>query len=356
MTLSLLRLQNVRCLATVELALHEGVNLFVGANGAGKTSLLEAVYLLGRGRSFRTRLTEQLIRHGSAELWVAGQLATDPLSRLEHRCDIRCRRAGGVQARIDGEAVPSLAALAEVFPVQVIDPGIHRLLEEGPGRRRRWLDWIVFHVEPGFVGNWRDYGRALHQRMAALACGEDPGPWEAEMARQGDVIDAARCRVMNALLPLWPGVLKALQAIPATIGYERGWAQTEPLAAALARHRERDRSLKRARYGPHRFDVRIQLEGRAAREIVSRGQQKLLGAGLTLLAVHYVTQATGRRPTLLLDDPAAELDRSHAEALLQAIEGLGGQRLVTALSVQALPGVAADAVFHVERGGVEKTV
>jgi DNA replication and repair protein RecF len=369
-SLAELRLADLRCLRAAELSLHPRFNLITGANGEGKTSLLEAVYLLGRGRSFRTRYTEQLIRQSAPRLWVAGRVVSS-IDRMEaaaaadpgweavdaaedqrgRRVDLQCHREDGVEARIDGQRLGSLVELSELFPVQAIDPGIHRLLEEGPARRRHWLDWAVFHVEPGFVGLWQDYTRALRQRNAALQSGADPAPWEAELSRLGEGLTAARARLIEGLQATWSETLQSLAAVPATMAFYPGWSRQQNLAESLAQHRTGDRELGRTRLGPHRFDVVIRVAGRPARDVISRGQQKLLGAAMALAMARYLGLIAGKVPTLLLDDPAAELDEAHAAALLAAVADLGGQHIVTAMRPDTLP--APDRVFHVEQGGVK---
>jgi len=346
-----LRLEHVRCLSRAELTLHPRLNLITGANGAGKTSLLEAVYLLGRGRSFRTRHTEQLIQGGTEGLWVAAGLVAGAAVRM----DLQCHKRDGVVARIDGRPVTSFAELSEVLPVQVIEPGIHRLIEEGPARRR-WLDWAVFHVEPGFVGQWQGYMRSLRQRNAALrGAGEgDPLPWEVQLAGLGEALTAARARVLEAVQPYLQEMLDALDAAPATWGFEPGWPSAVPLGTQLARQRERDRQRGYTGPGPHRFDVAIRMGGRPAREVISRGQQKVLGAAMTVALAHYLARAAGRPPTLLLDDPAAELDAAHTERLMSAVLALGSQCVVTVLKPESLPAAMPDRVFHVEHGGVKQ--
>ncbi len=375
MNLAELRLQNLRCLSTAELVLHPHLNLVFGANGTGKTTLLEAVYLLGRGRSFRTRHTEQLIQQGADRLWIAGRLASssggdvgsddigsgeagrsrDPLLP-PHRVDLQCQRDQALLARIDAQPIRSLAELSQVLPVQVIDPGIHRLIEEGPGRRRRWLDWAVFHVEPGFVVQWQGYMRALRQRNAALrgAGNDDPVPWEVELARLGEALSFSRARVLDALQPYLSQALIALDAPPATLAFHRGWSAEVPLAVQLSRQRERDRQRGHTGSGPHRCDVVIQIAGRPARDVISRGQQKILGAALTVALAHCLASIAGRAPTLLLDDPAAELDAEHTSRLLHAATGVGGQCIVTVLRPESLLAAAPDRVFHVEHGGVKQ--
>src|SRR5437868_1371185 len=163
MSLAEIAVSNLRCVEHAELALHPGHNLIWGGNGSGKTSLLEAIFLLGRGRSFRTRNSERLIGHGKEQLVVFGRTAGAP----EQTLGVQVSRVGGTLARIGGAATGSLAELSQAFAVQVIDPGVHKLVEEGGHRRRRWTDWAVFHVEPQFVHTWSGT-RALRQRNAAM--------------------------------------------------------------------------------------------------------------------------------------------------------------------------------------------
>lgn len=350
MTVAELRLQNLRCLAGAELRLHPGINLVTGDNGAGKTSLLEAIYLLGRGRSFRTRQTEQLIRYGESQMGVTGSLH---VHEREHRLSVRCDRSGGVAASIDGRGVESLAELAALFPVQVIDPGIHRLIEEGPATRRRWLDWAMFHVEPQFLNQWRCYRRALRQRNAALRTGGEASLWDSELVRYGDSLTLARERLVEALQPIWAQTLATLGAVPATLRFYRGWSGSVPLDESLLRHQERDRERGSTLLGPHHFDVWLRVEGRPARDTVSRGQQKLLGAAMALSMARLLAERLEQTPALLLDDPAAELDAPHTLALLALASTLGGQQIVTALRAPLPPLGVPDRVFHVERGEVK---
>src|SRR5579863_2742401 len=134
MGLSELTLENFRCIERARLVLPGGMTLIRGPNGSGKTSILEAIYLLGRGRSFRTRHADTLIRHGSDALTVAGRTAGDTGMPLR----VRARRFDGVSAEIAAVAVRSRADLAQALPVQALEPGIHKLIEEASPRRRRW--------------------------------------------------------------------------------------------------------------------------------------------------------------------------------------------------------------------------
>src|SRR5581483_10436488 len=164
MSLVRLTVENLRCIERADLHLHPRQNLIWGGNGSGKTSLLEAIFLLGRGRSFRTRSSERLVRHGQAKLTVFGSTHGTPPLKL----GVEVTRGGGTLGKIQTTAVSSLAELSQALPVQVIEPGVHKLVEEGGHRRRRWRGWAGVLVEPGFVDQWVRYTRALKQRNAAL--------------------------------------------------------------------------------------------------------------------------------------------------------------------------------------------
>jgi DNA replication and repair protein RecF len=197
-----------------------------------------------------------------------------------------------------------------------------------------------------------DYSRTLRQRNAALKQGSDPSAWEPELARLGELLAEARSRTLSLLEPYWRQTLAALLGEPVSLGFYRGWSQERSLLEILAGHRARDLERKTTCSGAHRFDVLLKIDGRAAREVLSRGQQKLLGAALALAMARLAGSEGRRPPTLLLDDPAAELDREHTEALLSEIRKMKGQLIVTALLPEEARFGAPERAFHVEHGRV----
>jgi DNA replication and repair protein RecF len=351
MSLIELTAENLRCVRRVELELHPRHNLVWGSNGSGKTSLLEAIFLLGRGRSFRTRNSERLIRHGESHLTVFGR--TDGVA--PQKLGVQVSRSDGTVARINGSVPAALTELSQTFPVQVIDPGIHKLLEEGAHRRRRWLDWVVFHVEPTFADQWMRYARVLKQRNAALRtepAQAGSAAWDMELVRLGELICASRCSVFDRLEPAWRAMVLSLSGLQVDLHYSRGWPQGVPLGQALIDSRTRDLVRGLTHSGPHRADVVLRLAGKPAREVLSRGQQKLVAIAMTLAQLQLLRDLTGLNPTLLLDDPAAELDREHLLKFIGHVQQLECQLVLTALHAQSSLFGTPERVFHVEQGGV----
>lgn len=346
-----LQVEQFRCLEKVELSLDGRYNLFVGANASGKTSLLEAMFFLGRGRSFRSRRLERMIRQGQPEFRIVGRVQHDGRTIV---LGIRGTRTG-TEIRVGGAPAESAGDLASHFPPQIIDPEIHKLLEEGPSRRRRFLDWGVFHVEQSFMGTWQRYHRALRQRNAAFRQGVAENlatVWDGELAAAGEALSDLRARYVALLGPELAKIGKQLLGLDVALVYHRGWPAEEALVEALQRAIERDRRYALTHAGPHRADVVVRVDGHAAKERVSRGQQKLLAAALTLAQLGIQDQLAPGRSALLLDDPAAELDGTNLEKLLGVVRGLPVQLFVTSLRPD-LPGLGVPgATFHVEHGNV----
>lgn len=346
-----LSIESLRSVASARLALSAKSNLIYGANGAGKTSVLEAAFLLGRGRTFRHRSTDRLIRRGEPLARVVGHVRQDA---VQHVLGVEVAE-GATRARIDGETPPALSELARVFPVQVLDPELHCLIEEGPSVRRRWLDWAVFHVEPTFAATWQRYRRALQQRNAALVT-QDASleAWDDRLVEEGERLGQLRRETIAALEPGWRAVAAELVGLEIQMSYQAGWERGTTLREALSRALPRDRERHTTSVGPHRAEVALRLAGRAARDVLSRGQQKLAGASLVLCQLEYLKSAFGVVPTLLVDDPSAELDHARLDAFIGRVMAIGGQMVVTALSKDFRLFGQPEAVFHVEQGAVEK--
>lgn len=341
--------ENFRCLRHAELEADSRYNLIFGKNAAGKTSLLEAIAYLGRGKSFRGAATSDLIRHGEREFVLFGEVTT---GERTGRVGLRNSHEG-LEIRVDGVSDGGAAALARALPLQIIDPDIHELVAGAPEQRRRYLDWIAFHVEPDYVDLWRRFRRALKQRNAALRSGTTGAAlagWNTEFAELAARVDAGRRRALAAALGPLRAAGQDLLGSEVDFEYRAGWNEDLGLLSALEEGLERDLQYGSTQHGPHRADLKLSYEARRARKLVSRGQQKLLACAMVLAAAETAQAALGQPLLLLLDDPGAELDRDALGRLMARVIALGSQVVATSLEAEAPLFPAAARVFHVEHG------
>jgi len=348
--LTTIDIENFRCIRAAHLTLDPQATGIVGENGSGKTSLLEAIYFLAHGRSFRANQREKLLPPQTDFLRVVGRVQT---ARGELVAGIEYGKQG-TRANLAGQGISGIAEIAEILPVQVIDPGVHRLIEEGSARRRRLLDWGVFHVKHEFLGVWRRYQRALQQRNAVLRSNGDEqllAAWEGELGTAGHRVDTLRSEYASQLLPHFVGIAEQLLgAQGARFSYRRGWAAEHELVAQLIESRPRDQRLRTTTVGAHRADVAFAFEGAPARDRVSRGQQKLLAAAFILAQLAFQAAQGAPPACLMLDDPAAELDVDNLGKLLAAVSKIPAQLVITSVHEGGLEGVKLGRKFHVKQG------
>lgn len=354
-----LALNHVRRFDSVELRPCPGINLITGANGAGKTSLLEALHLMAYGRSFRGRVRDGLVRKGAEALEVFVEWQEQQGAGLPRRAGLR---HGGQawKGRLDGEDVNQLGTLCAALAVVTFEPGSHALVSGGSEARRRFIDWGLFHVEPDFLPLWRRYTRALKQRNALLKAGSPAhqlDAWDHELAETGTPLTARRQHYVERLqeravaiaADLAPGLgLQGLELLP-------GWRRHElSLADALLLARDRDRIAGHTSVGPHRADWSVSFAEIPGRDALSRGQAKLTALACLLAQADDYAGLRGEWPVIALDDLAAELDRDHQQRVLQRLAATPAQVFITA--TEAPPALQGElrpaAVFHVEHGAV----
>ena len=357
MRIERLRVGGLRCLSDIDLGLSPGINLFVGENGAGKTSLLEAAYLLSHGSSFRSGSKEALLQRESERLSVFAQLVY--ADQRTARVGLG-RESGRWGARVDGENV-ALGQLVRQCAVVCFEPGSHALIAGAADERRRYLDWGVFHVEHDFIVQWRRYQRALKQRNSLLRSGngltdELFKPWEAELAQTARHIDEFRRKYIDLLRPhLAASFSKLLPELGASnLRYRRGWADDEGLARLLANHRTRDIARGHTTTGPHRADWSVSFEHAPLREHLSRGQEKLTAMACVLAQAQLHASCCNEWPIVCLDDLASELDQSHQGAVIAQLVGAGVQVLITGTETPKVMQDISAQVFHVEQGQVSR--
>ncbi len=324
-----LSIRHLRAFTAADMDLDPGINLFVGQNGAGKTSVLEAVHVLATGRSFRAAQLDTIRQHGQTDLTIAARVAD---RHSTHQLGLR-KQHDGLTLRLDAAPADRLSDLARYLAVITLHADSDQLIQGGPQQRRRYLDWWLFHVQPEFFPQWLRYQRLLKQRNAALR--KDPSQlpsWDEPLAQAGERVAIFRQQAADELVRHLEGRLTEFRDFPGFAwSLHPGWTRGEALFDQLQRTRMRDREQGFTSQGPHRAELRLQVMGKDAREVLSRGQQKTLAILMLLTLAETCRTQKQEAPIILLDDLAAELDEAHRRHLLHHLTQLGGQILLTAL-------------------------
>lgn len=353
MSIQHLEINNVRNIQSQKIDFCSGLNVFYGRNGSGKTSVIEAIHILGTGKSFRASQIKQVVKEGESELIVYSRLLKEGNKKVSVGIQ---RNRNEFQARIDGVKIKGLSELAKQLPLLVITPESHRLLENGPSWRRKYLDWGVFHVEHEYASIWSKYHTALKQRNSLLqqkGTQHNIQTWTETLCSLGNTLHHFRDRYFEKLLPQ---LLKFcdvfLPGHKLEFEYSYGWPRHSTLKEAIDSHVEQDLHHGRTEYGPHRADLKIRFNGMNARETVSRGQQKLLVYAMQLAQIDCIYETASKRTTLLLDDLSAELDEEKIRLLLDTINREFNQVVITTADLNSIPveRFKDKKLFHVEHG------
>lgn len=343
-----------RNLAARQIDFHPHINIIRGGNGTGKTALLEAIYLLGRGKSFRETQIRHIIRHGENRLRLIAKLDKNA---KEHHLGLE-KSPHEYRVRADGQDLKSLSQLASLLPVALINADNFALIDQGPEHRRRFADYGLFYADTAFLPAWQRYQYALKNRNAALRADWPDAqirPWHKILDEQARTIDTLRRRYLDELavrLNHYHAGLGGLESID--IHYRRGWHADSTLAEWLDAQLARDRQLKHTRDGIHRSDIRFYHQGHDISHTYSRGQQKTLMAALVLAQAQGIAAHAGHQPVMLIDDISAELDRHRGQMILNFLIDSGAQLFITQINDNsALDIPCPHRVFTVENGNLE---
>ncbi|MGD9108412.1 MAG: DNA replication/repair protein RecF [Gammaproteobacteria bacterium] len=328
MVLSHLEVTDFRNIDHISIDLDNHLNIFIGENGSGKTSLLEAIYHLSFGRSFRTRNPGKVIQFGKDKFSLFAEIASIPVG-VERYFD------GKMRLRKAREDVKSISELTDIFPVQLINPDIYQLINSGAEERRKFINWGMFHVKPrSFLKNWQQMRRILQQRNAALKqfrpSKEEIILWGEKLAEvsapirqeQQNYVDRFKQKVAEILPSLLD--IKYLDFI-----YYSGWDDTKLLQEVLRENVIEDLQRGYTQFGLHRADLQILVENRLVKDVLSRGQQKLLACAMLLAQASLLEEETGKKCALLVDDLASELDEDKRKRISAEITKLNVQTFIT---------------------------
>lgn len=350
-------LSNIRNLTETSLNLCPGFNVFTGPNGSGKTSLLEAIYLLGSGRSFRASSAQQIISFG-AESCVIRAMVNEHVDHGSSGIWLGLRRGidGGSEYKVGERLEKSSVELSKLLPLQLIDVNSSALLSGGPNGRRQFLDWGVFHVEHSFLESWRLMRRALEQRNVFLKRKQRPPQiWDDAFIKYALDVEAMRRDYIDKFRLVFLAMLQELLNISnVTVVYNRGWRSGKELIEELHVASNTDLVYGYTTKGPQRADLDILVDGRPAKAVLSGGQVKLFVCIMFLARAKLLRSKTS---VFLIDDLHAELDKKSCGLLVAAIKSLNCQSFITGVETELIDVQLRNCeaqMFHVEHGCVAK--
>jgi DNA replication and repair protein RecF len=359
-SLAFLTISDFRNLIAVELnPIATGFNYIYGRNGSGKTSLLEAIYYLSLGRSFRSTCLERVIHTSANKLSIFARL----IQHDSHSLAIGLERDSDAQIkiRVDGKDVCSIAELANLLPVQLIDSHCHHLIDAGPVFRRKYLDWGVFYFNNEFFSLWKQFQRALKQRNAGLRRQlslKELDSWTHELITYANQLEQLRQDYLKQLIPLLKSTIDELLHLPdLKISYYSGWDASKDYRDVLSQMNTRDFELGYTQSGPHKADLKLTIRGVPAKDILSRGQQKLFVCGMMLARGTLLQRCANKSPIYLVDDLPSELDRTSRASLIALLSKQNAQIFVTAIeriNESDFSRVDLMKMFHVEHGCVKE--
>jgi DNA replication and repair protein RecF len=362
MKLDKVQISHFRNIDDLSFTAHESLNVFLGANGSGKSSILEALHYLGFARSFRTHKHKSVISHDKPSFTVFSSAVVD--DGYQQNFGISRFANDSCVVNINGQKSKRATDLASHLPIQIFTPQSSDLLLGAPKLRRRYLDCLLFHVEQSFNLDFQVYSRSLRHLNALyknnqLEQGLDY--WNDILCEKGELISLKRANLLNEnLIQLINTNLKDfLPEFSFEISYYRGWEKGYSLKEAVTKNRQRDQRYGFLSVGPHKADLRVKTQGVNAHEVLSRGQLRMLVAGMQLAQTQYLHAQTAKTSIFLLDDVGAELDEEKRKVFISKLNTSDTQLFVTAIDIKQLEFLESyndKKVFHVEHGQVREEI
>lgn len=331
MILSELKIHHLRNLSSVHLALSPRFNFICGPNGSGKTSILEGLYLLSCGHSFRSREISPIISYEQPSLTVFAR------AQQQETISIQKSYSEPTQIKLNNQFCSTTSQLAYALPCQVFYSDIFQIIDAGPSIRRSLLDWGLFHVKHNYLALWKEYKRVLKQRNALLrqhAAYEHFIPWDKQLSQLASQLHLLREEYFAQWEYAFSDVLKELSTLACKIVYYKGWDKKnlgKDLEHILKESFISDNQKTYTQFGAHQADIFIEVHDNKAKQVLSRGQQKIILFALRLAQANLLQQDC----LYLIDDLPAELDEEHQSKLMAYLAKRAGQYVITSTAYPA---------------------
>ncbi|MCP4604969.1 MAG: DNA replication/repair protein RecF [Proteobacteria bacterium] len=351
-----LKINNFRNIEKIAISPHQRFNIVSGCNGMGKTNLLEAIYLLGALRSFRTTVRKDLIRYDAEEAYIKGVFAGAAAGLC---CEISIERQKR-RVRVDGKSISARGGHFRSLPMVLFHPATMGLVQGGPDARRRFLDRALFQAEPEYPSVHQDYMRALANRNKLLK--KSPldhravASFDPQLAGLGARIVQKRALFIDRFKPFYQEAFEEISTGLSTRVFYRPKVEggEDEILEALNQRLNLDTIRGFTSMGPHADDIGIEVSGRSARNFASQGQQRMIALSLKIAETNVLAESTGRVPIMLLDDVSSELDRERNKQLFDFLACVGGQVFITTTHLDHILIEGERSDFLMREGTVEK--
>ena len=336
-----IRVQNVRAHKDFSIQVAPSATVIVGANGAGKTSLIEALYVALQGSSFKSS-DKDIVKHGATWYRVDASLSEDGTRTVKFDSE---KAAGRKQFIIDGKTHYRLGQ-AQKFPVVLFEPDDLRLLGGSPARRRQFIDRLIGQIDSKYALAVRRYERALKQRNTLLkhpnVSEESLFAWNVTLGEYGSYIISQRLKFVSEIDKQLGGIYQTISGVADAVGvrYSHTHADTaQKLLSDLHAHKERDRLMGYTSVGPHRHDIIFEFNGALAVDVASRGEIRSIILALKFIEVRITEEFLDIKPLILLDDVFSELDEARQKNLVT--EFTDHQIIITSVATIPIKGSEA---------------
>jgi DNA replication and repair protein RecF len=333
------------------------INFIVGKNASGKSAVIEAIFILGRAKSFRSSTIKPVINFAQNHLIVSAQTLQTNGSTIHLGIQLDSK---SFSCRINQQTTQKRSDLAYALPLQIIHPKSYELLDAGPQPRREFLDWGVFNDDENFLPAWRNFKKALSQRNSLLKAKrpEHINVWDKELVYYGTIVNSYRQLYLKKFKPVFTDIIdRFLEIDDIDIKLISGWDTGMEYQQVLTVELDKDLHYGFTHSGPHRGDFQLLVSNRLAKDFVSRGQLKLLVMSLKLAQVKLLTNEHSNMGCFLIDDFAAELDVTNRAKLLHYLSKMECQVFITATEISDfgdLNLINNYKMFHVEHGNIKQ--
>ncbi|MCW8945793.1 MAG: DNA replication/repair protein RecF [Sedimenticola sp.] len=327
MSIRHLKISNLRNISTSEVDLSDKFNFITGRNGSGKSTVLEAIYMLARARSYRSNRFSSIVQYGQNSINIFAE------SNHIHSYRIGINKtATSTLIKVNGALVKRVSEIAQITPLQIITPMSHEILERGPEYRKRFIEWGVFHVEHSYFETYKRFYKILKQRNVLLKSNQFVNSWNQGFCDEAEKLNAIRTAYIASLtkyINIEANGLGINEDL--VVSWKAGWDRSKPLSSILEDQLKSDLTRGFTQSGPHRADLKITINNKLANQVLSRGQQKMLIVALHLAQASLFKERFGTAPIIIIDDLVSELDDMNRLKVLRRLYELDAQVFITSI-------------------------